>query len=100
MCAELFLEAGEDGVLPQTGCNLSVVFNHEQAEVAVALLEHEVICLPYLFGGGTEGEPGIGKAKFGEGGVGAFLMAFFFGLGSLDVGHNGGGPRGVVGRHD
>ena len=92
MCAELFLDARKGGVLPLTGCNLSAVFNRKQEEVAVALLEHKVVCLPYLLGGGTEGEPGVGEARFGEGGVGAFLVAFIFGLSSLDVGRIDVGP--------
>ena len=98
--AELLLDTGEGGVLPQTGCDLSAVFIRKQAKVAVALLEHEVVCLPYLLRGGTKGEPGIGEARFGECGVGAVLVAVFLGLCSLDVGGDGGAPGGVVGRHD
>ena len=98
--AELLLDPGVGGVLPQAGCDLSAVLDRKQAEVAVALLEHEVICLPYLLGGGTEWEPDIGKARFSEGAVCAVLVAVFFGLGLLDVGGDGGGPGGVVGRHD
>ena len=77
---------------------MSAVLDRKQAKVAVALLEHEVVCLPYLFGGGLEGEPGVGEARFGEGGVGAVLVAVFLGLCLLDVGGDGGAPGGVDGR--
>ena len=100
MEAELLFDPGVGGVLPQAGCDLSAVLDREQTEVAVALLEHEVVCLPYLFGGGTEWEPGIGEARFGEGAVCVVMVAVFRGLGLLDVGGDGGGPGGVVGRHD
>ena len=42
----------------------------------------------------------IGEARFGEGAVCAVLVAVFLGLASLNVGGDGGGPGGVVGRHD
>ena len=100
MEAELLLDPGVGGVLPQAGCDLSAVFNRKQTEVAVALPEHEVVCLPYLFGRGTEWEPGIGEARFGEGAVSAVLVAVLCVLGLLDVGGDGGGPGGIVGRHD
>ena len=89
VCAELFFYAGKGGVLPQTGCNLSAVFYRKQTEVAVALLEHEVVCLPDLSGGGSERELGIGEALFCEGGVCAVLVAVFFGLCLLEVGGDG-----------
>ena len=98
--AKLLLDPGVGGVLPQTGCDLPAVLDRKQTEVAVALLEHKVVCLPYLFGGGTEWEPGVGEARFGEGAVSTVLVAGFCGLGLLDVGGDGGGPGGVVGRHD
>ena len=37
--AELSLDPGVGGVLPQTGCDLSAVFNRKQTEVAVALCD-------------------------------------------------------------
>ena len=80
MYAELLLDLGERGVLPQAGCNLSAALDRKQTEVVVALLEHEVVCLPYQFGRGLEGEPGICEARFDEGGVGAILRAFLRGL--------------------
>ena len=89
---------GKGGVLPQAGCDLSAVLDRKQAKIAVALLEYKVVCLPDLFGGGTEREPGIGEARFGEGGVGAACVAVFFGLGVLDVGGNGGAPGRVGSR--
>ena len=97
--AELLLDSGKGGVLPQTGCDLSAVLDRKQAKVAVALLEHEVVCLPDLFRGGSEGKPGIGEARFGEGGMGAAGVAVLFGLGGLDVGGDCSAPRGVGGRH-
>ena len=98
--AKLLLDMGKCGVLPQTGCNLSAVLNRKQAKVAVALLEHEVVCLPDLLRGGSEWEPGIGEARFGKYGVGAVLVDVFLVLRILDVGGDYGAPRGVVGRHD
>ena len=99
--AELLLDTGKGGVVPQACCNLSAVSNRKQLEVAVALLEHQVVCLPDLFGGGTEGEPGIGEARLGEGGVGAILVAIFLGLRLLDVGVDGSAPgRSGGGRHE
>ena len=59
--AELCLHLAEGGVLTQAGCNLSAVLERKQTEVAVSLLEHEVVGLPDLFGGGLEGEPDEGK---------------------------------------
>ena len=100
VCAELLLDTGKGGVLPQAGCNLSAVFDRKQAQVAVALLEHEVVCLPNLFWGGLEREPGVGEARFGEFGVSAVLVAAFLGLCCWDVGGDGGAPGRVVGRHD
>ena len=54
MDAELLLNSGKGGVLPQIGCDLSAVLNCKQTKVAVALLEHEVVGLPDLFGGCSE----------------------------------------------
>ena len=95
--AALLLDTREGGVLPPTGCNLSAVFNRKQAEIAVDLLEHEVVCHPDLFRGGMEGKSGICEARSGESGVGAVFGAVFFGLGSLEVDGNGGTPGRVVG---
>ena len=97
--AELLLDTRKGGVLPQVGCYSSAVFYRKQTEVAVALLEHEVVCLSDLFGGGTEGKSGICEARFGEGGIGAVGVAVFLGLGSFEVGGDGGGPGGVGGGH-
>ena len=69
MCAELVLDTAEGGVFPQAGCDLSAVFDCKQTEVAVSLLEHEVIGLPYLLGGGPERGPGVGKDRFDEGSI-------------------------------
>ena len=90
------LDTGESGVLPQADCDLSAVLDREQTEVAVALLEHEVVCLPDLLWGGSEGKPGVCEARFGEGGVSTVFVAVFLGLGGSEVGGNSGAP-GVVG---
>ena len=97
--AELLLDTREGGVLPQAACDLSAVLDRKQAKVAVALLEHEVVYLPDLFGGGTEGEPAICEAWFGVRGVSPVRVAVFLGLGVLDVGGNGCRLGGVVGCH-
>ena len=93
------LDSGKCGVLPQTGCDLSAVFDRKQMEVAVAQLEHEVVCLPYLFWGGSEGEPGICKARFGEGGVSAVSWTFLRGLCLGDVSGDCLAQGGCSGRH-
>ena len=97
--AELSLDTGEGGVLPQAGCDLSAVFDRKQAKVAVALLEHEVVGLPDLLRGGTKGKSGVSEARFGEGGVGAAGVAVFLSLGGSEVGVDGGAPGGVGGGH-
>ena len=97
--AELLLDSGVGGVLPQTGCDLSAVLDRKQAKVAVALLEHEVVCLPNLFGGGSEGEPGVCEARFGDGGAGAILWAFIRGLCLGDLTGDCLAPGGCGGRH-
>ena len=50
------------GELAQVLGNLLAVFNHEEPQVAILLAEHELVCLPYLFGGGSEGGEGVGEA--------------------------------------
>ena len=62
--AELLLDTVEGGVLPQSDCSLSAVLLCKQTEITEALLEHEVVCLPYLLRGGLEGEPHIGEPSF------------------------------------
>ena len=97
--AKLFLNSGERGVMPQAGCNLSAVLDHNQMKVLETLLEYEVVCLPYLLQEGTEGEPSIGESRLSEGGVCAVLLAVFVGLGLLYVGGDGGAPGGSIGHH-
>ena len=97
--AELLLDAGKCGVLPQAGCNLSEVFNRKQAEVAVAQLEHEVVCLHDLFRGGMEGEPGVGELWFGECSVYAVFLVVFLDLHIVDVGGDGSAPGRGEGRY-
>ena len=53
--AELLLDTREGRVLPQAGCDLSEVFDRKQGKVAVAVLDHEVVCLPDLFQSSTWG---------------------------------------------
>lgn len=91
---------GERGVIPQAGCDLSVVFNCKQTKAALALLEHKVVCLSNLFGEGTEWEPDIGEDRFGEGGIGAMLLSILLRQHYFDVGADGRIPGGGVGRHD
>ena len=100
VCAQLLLYTSEGGVLPQAGCNFSVVLDHNQAKVAVALLEHKVVCLPDLLRGGTKVEPGVGEARLGECHIGTRFLAVFLGLRSSDVGGDGSGPGGSVVGHD
>ena len=59
-----------------------------------------MVCLPDLFRGGTEGEPGIGEARFGEGGICADFLDVFLGLGVLNVDADGGASRGGGELHD
>ena len=100
VCVELFFDAGKGGVFPQVVCYLSAVFESTQAKVAVALLEHEVVCLHYLLRGGTERRPGICEARFGKCNVGIIFLAVILGIGVLDMGGNEGAPGRVVCRQD
>ena len=74
---------------------MSVVLDCKQANVALLLLEHDVIGLPNLFGGGLERKPGIGEAWFCECDVCAVLVVF---LASLCLGKVGGDGL-ATGRH-
>ena len=47
--------------------NLLSVFEAVEPQVAVAQLEHQVVSLPDLFGGGLDREPGICEAWLEEG---------------------------------
>ena len=58
--------------------------------MAPVTLDHGVVCLPNMFGGGTEGKPGLCEAWFIEGGVDPVLVAVLLGVGGLKVGGNGG----------
>ena len=75
--------------MPLAGCNLSAVLDCKQAKIAVALLEHKVVYLPDLFGGGTEGKSGICEVRFGEVRVNAVCMDVFLSLGGLEVADDG-----------
>ena len=54
------------GELAQALGDLPAVFNREEPQVAVPLAQQEVVCLPYLLRGGSEGGKGVGKARAGE----------------------------------
>ena len=63
---ELLLYPFVDGELDQALGDLPAVFDREEPQVAIPLAQHQVVCLPYLFGGGSEGGEGVGKARAGE----------------------------------
>ena len=58
-----------------------------------------MVCLPYPFHGGTEGQPGIGESRFGKFGVGAVYLSVFLGLAVGDVGADDAAPGRVGGVH-
>ena len=66
MGPELLLDPFVGGELAQALGDLPVVFDREEPQLAVPLAEHEVVCLPDLFGGGSEGGEGVGVARAGE----------------------------------
>ena len=66
MGAQLLLYPLVGGELAQALGDLPVVLDCEEPLVAIPLAEHEVVCLPDLFGGGSEGGEGVGKARAGE----------------------------------
>ena len=43
-----------------------MVFNCEQPQVVVPLADYEVVCLPYMLWGGTEGGVSGGEARASE----------------------------------
>ena len=61
------------------------------------MAQHEVVCLPYLFWGGSEGGEGVGKAMAGEFPDNAIEAAFMV----ADGGHLGrmGIDLSIPGRH-
>ena len=63
---ELLLYPLVGGELAQALGDLPAVLDREEPQVAVLLAQHEVVCLSYLFGGGSEGGEGVGKARAGE----------------------------------
>ena len=91
---QLLFELGILGVLAQTLDNLLEVFEAEEPQVAVALLEHQVVSLPDLFGGGSEWQPVISKARLGEGSL--CRIGRLAGLCSHELG-DGGIPRSLHG---
>ena len=50
------------GELAQALGDLPAVLDREEPQVAIPLVEHEVVCLPDLFGGSSEGGEGVGEA--------------------------------------
>ena len=63
---ELLLYPFIGGELAQALGALPAVFDREEPQVTVPLAQHKVVCLPYLFWGGSEGGEGVGKARVGE----------------------------------
>ena len=63
---ELLLYPFVGGELAQALGDVPVVLDREESQVAVPLVQHEVVCLPYLFWGGSEGGEGIGEAGSSE----------------------------------
>ena len=63
---ELLLYPFVGGELVQALGDLPAVFDREEPQVAVPLAEYEVVCLPYLLRGGSEGGEGVGKAGSSE----------------------------------
>ena len=66
MCLQLLLNPFVGRELAQVLGDLPAVLNREEPQVAVPLVEHEVVGLPNLFGGGSEGGEGVGVARAGE----------------------------------
>ena len=62
MGTELLLYPFVGGELAQALGNLPEVFDHKKPQEAIFLAEHEVLCLPYLLRGGSEGGDDVGKA--------------------------------------
>ena len=63
---ELLLYPFIGGELAQAFGDLPAVLDREEPQVTVPLAQHEVVGLPYLFWGGSEGGEGVGKARAGE----------------------------------
>ena len=89
MGSQLLLYPLVGGELAQALGDLPAVLDREEPQVAVLLAEHEVVCLPYLFGGGSEGGEGIGEAgvrDFADNAVEVACVGSDFGhLGHVDV---------------
>ena len=66
MGTELLLVPFLCGELAQALGDLPAVFDREEPQVTVPLALHEVVCLPYLLWGGSEGGEGVGKTRAGE----------------------------------
>ena len=60
---ELLLDPFVGGELAQALGDLPAVLDREKPQVAGPLAEHEVVCLPDLFRGGSEGGEGVGVAR-------------------------------------
>ena len=66
MGTKLLLYPFVGGELAQALGDLPAVLDREESQVTVPLTQHEVVCLPYLFWGGSEWGEGIGKAWSSE----------------------------------
>ena len=66
MGPELVFHLFVGGELTQALGNLSAVLDREEPQVTTSWAKHEVVCLPYLFVGGSEGGEDVGKARAGE----------------------------------
>ena len=63
---ELLLYPFIGGELAQALGDLPAVLDREEPQVTVPWAQHEVVGLPDLFGGGSEGGEGVGKARADE----------------------------------
>ena len=66
MGPKLLLNPFVGGELAQALGDLPAVLDHEEPQVAIPLAKHEVVCLPDLFRGGSEGGEGVGVARARE----------------------------------
>ena len=66
MGLQLLLDTFVGGELAQAFRDLPAVFDRKEPKVTVSFAQYEVVFLAYLFGGGSEGGEGIGKAWAGE----------------------------------
>ena len=75
MFAELVLNVGKGWVCAQALGDLSAVSDREEAQVAVAVLEHQVVGFPDLFGGSRKREDSVCESWLSE--SGDYAIGFF-----------------------